>query len=468
MESTKLDLKFLADERELYDELQLCTDENELLIVMSDIQAHFQEELKKQQDLMRERYAQIAKEKEKEKENHHDPFFFKNNTNITSLMTAGITSTATKFQFQNHNTVQHTLQISESNSNKRKLDLSIPLLTPRTKYGTYRLELFCDIKFVKNIFVRWISSSSEILSHVTSRTLAVLFSHAYLNSDQMLDLAELLLGVHEREVNYPMENVGLMNRASRSGVLYGCAESMSDDSNSSSMEECSSLSDLSEEKTTHTPPNANRLSKNKEKKNKKKVDKKNGHFHINSTKNNSNHSLSFDTNRSSCKNSDSNSDHSECNNNNSNRGHCLIVAENSEKIKKDKDNNKSTIVQQIEINANKASDGENDNCSLILSDSVNETETKNDNNDTNMQYDNYKTHQKVAHSNCNGEKHLYDVHYPEPMNINTNIAIKSPIYLSKKNDNSNENGNENGNNNNEKSQTQEIPLTIAKDITKKK
>ncbi|ETO26225.1 hypothetical protein RFI_10910, partial [Reticulomyxa filosa] len=110
-------------------------------------------------------------------------------------------------------------------------------------------ELFCDIKFVKNIFVRWLSSSSEVLSHVTSRTLAVLFSHAYLNNDQILDLAELLLGVHEKENNYPMENVALMNRVSRSGVLiYGSAalsQSSGSESVKDSDEECSSLSELS-------------------------------------------------------------------------------------------------------------------------------------------------------------------------------------------------------------------------------
>ncbi|ETO26226.1 hypothetical protein RFI_10911 [Reticulomyxa filosa] len=141
MDSTRLDVKFLADERELYDELQMCTDEEELLIVMSDIQAHFVEELKKQQDQIRERYAQLAKEKDKRDNGPVDKSaFFKPNPNISSMMTAGITSTVSKLQARTN--MQQSPMDEDNSESKPKLDLSIPLLTPRTKYGTYRLEAY--------------------------------------------------------------------------------------------------------------------------------------------------------------------------------------------------------------------------------------------------------------------------------------------------------------------------------------
>ncbi|ETO31565.1 hypothetical protein RFI_05554, partial [Reticulomyxa filosa] len=261
MESTRLDVKFLADERELYDELQTCSDEDALLIVMSDIQAHFQEELKKQQDVIYEKYQQMAKKEKKESSALEQSIFFKNSTtNPSSLMTASITSNSSKFQFHNASTVttipnKTSTEEEKSDTTKRKLDLSIPLKREREEDFFYfkksictfkKKYLFCDIKFVKNIFVRWLSSPSEVLSHVTSRTLAVLFSHAYLTSDQILDLAELLLGVHESETKYP---VRVLDRASRSGVLYSSSRrsSISGSSMSSNDGERSSPSDHHDE-----------------------------------------------------------------------------------------------------------------------------------------------------------------------------------------------------------------------------
>eukprot|EP01083_Nonionella_stella_P209940 760534_1 len=40
---------------------------------------------------------------------------------------------------------------------------SVTLMTPQASAGAYRLDLFCDIKFVKKIFVRWISCKNEVL-----------------------------------------------------------------------------------------------------------------------------------------------------------------------------------------------------------------------------------------------------------------------------------------------------------------
>ena len=82
------------------------------------------------------------------------------------------------------------------------------------------LDLFCDIKFVRDIFIRWISCNNEVLCHVASRTLSILFSHCYLTPDQFLDLAELVLGVHE-EKNAIFGNVEVTMRASRAAVLDG-------------------------------------------------------------------------------------------------------------------------------------------------------------------------------------------------------------------------------------------------------
>ena len=95
-----------------------------------------------------------------------------------------------------------------------------------------KIALFCDISFVKSIFVRWISCDNEVLCHVAARTLAILFSHEYLTMDQMSDLSELLLGVHETET--PFATVPVTYRASRPGaLLYGnMPDSSSDDSDS--------------------------------------------------------------------------------------------------------------------------------------------------------------------------------------------------------------------------------------------
>ena len=82
------------------------------------------------------------------------------------------------------------------------------------------LDLFCDIKFVKKIFVRWISCKNEVLCHLASRTLGILFSHSYLTADQFLDLAELLLGVHD-EKNNVFGNMEVSYRPNRPGVFFG-------------------------------------------------------------------------------------------------------------------------------------------------------------------------------------------------------------------------------------------------------
>jgi len=103
------------------------------------------------------------------------------------------------------------------------------MMSPQANAGAYRLDLFCDIKFVRDIFVRWISCKNEILCHVASRTLGILFSHSYLSADQFLDLAELLLGVHEEE-NAIFGKVHVTERATRSGLFFG---DVSDSSSSS-------------------------------------------------------------------------------------------------------------------------------------------------------------------------------------------------------------------------------------------
>ncbi|ETO05562.1 hypothetical protein RFI_31835 [Reticulomyxa filosa] len=143
MDSTRLDVKFLADERELYDELQTCTDEDELLILMSNIQAHFSEELQKQQEQICERHKQLIKEKEQEKEGVKvdKSSFFKASQNIPSMMKAGITSTSGKYQVRSDSKSQDRPSVDDKDhfENKHKLDASMPLFTPRTKYGTYRL-----------------------------------------------------------------------------------------------------------------------------------------------------------------------------------------------------------------------------------------------------------------------------------------------------------------------------------------
>ena len=116
---------------------------------------------------------------------------------------------------------------------------------------------------MKDIFVRWISCDNEVLNHVTSQTLAILFSHEYLTPDEFLDLAELLLGVHEGFGAF--SNVGVTQRKSRNvGIIFGSInESSSDDDdiiNDKYMDNDSQNNDIIQTLNEHTHNNKFNLS----------------------------------------------------------------------------------------------------------------------------------------------------------------------------------------------------------------